>query len=384
MSRPAEKVEPIDYTVLAIRQLTAELPMNDFGLPTGIYRTDLLPFHDYIPPGSYQDSEDDDSGAVVEPSQVKPVDLSGAESTDSAADPTFTQMEADPFALMSGQGDGLPDVVVPRVRQEFTKSKAVATRDYRIAGFPAKALQAAFVSLQYDEGFPAFEDGRTFWSKLDYEPNDAFMAFNRYLQMNMGRVADPEDEEDYGVAASGTRAISTLVQMMTPGISDKMLIQRIEQLKMYSHLYYWGLRTKSYDLFRVVQYRQQQEIRAIETQDDHFIQARKLRNKVMNYMESEEDFWDLMTPKVAVDLLKTTTQLERISAGIPAAGPSVKEGDGSSGRSFEISYRTIAQDQAGDSGSDTALIDQEGHVLDAALESPEATKILQELIIKGN
>ena len=56
---------PQDYTVIAIRQLTAELPLNDFGLPTGIYRTDLLPFHEYIPPGTRVDVLNDEPGAVA-------------------------------------------------------------------------------------------------------------------------------------------------------------------------------------------------------------------------------------------------------------------------------------------------------------------------------
>ncbi len=38
-----------DLQVEALRALQAEIPLNDFGLPTGIYRTDLLPFHDYHP-----------------------------------------------------------------------------------------------------------------------------------------------------------------------------------------------------------------------------------------------------------------------------------------------------------------------------------------------
>ena len=54
MSTPQESTAEMqpDFTVMAIRQLTAELPLNDFGLPTGIYRTDLLPYHEYIPPGT--------------------------------------------------------------------------------------------------------------------------------------------------------------------------------------------------------------------------------------------------------------------------------------------------------------------------------------------
>ncbi|NIW97454.1 MAG: hypothetical protein GWN13_04260, partial [Phycisphaerae bacterium] len=31
----------------AMRELQKKIPLNDYGLPVGIYRADLLPFHDY-------------------------------------------------------------------------------------------------------------------------------------------------------------------------------------------------------------------------------------------------------------------------------------------------------------------------------------------------
>jgi hypothetical protein len=252
--------------------------------------------------------------------------------------------------------------------------------NYRIAGFPAKDIQSAFVALQYDEGFPSFEDGRAFWSKMDYEPSDAFLAFDRYLKMNFGRPADSEDEGDFGKAASGIRSISELVSLMLPIANDANSLQMIERFQQYYHLYYWGMRAKAYDLFRITEYRQKQELRALETQDDHYIQARKLRARLQQYMENETEFWELMTPKVGVDMLKTLTSLERISAGVPAAGPQTKETEGN--QSFEFQFRTVAQQRLGGEGAPTT-IDEDGHVLDRALEDPAAVALLQELIIRG-
>lgn len=373
MSRPQEKVQPElseDYIVFALRQLTAELPMNDFGLPTGIYRTDLLPFHEYVPPGSSTGSDKE-----VDEAEADTVDMPEPD----ALAPSI-EVSADAFSLLSGDGDGLPDMIVPARVEKEVPSKAVG--EYRIAGFPAASLQTAFVPLQYDEGFPAFEDGRPFWGRLDFEPGDAYLMFQRYLMMSFGRAADPEDEDDFGIAAQGTRSIAQLVHQTGGNLTDDQVLRMIEKLKSYYHLHYWGLRTKSYDLFRVTEYQQKQELRAIETQDDHYVQSRKLRARLSQYMDDDEDFWDMMTPAVAIKLHEHLTKLERISAGVPAAGPQTKDGEGS--RSFEMAFRTIAQDHTDSSAGDGATIDQEGHVLDKALEDPNATKILQELIIRGN
>ncbi len=322
----------------AIRNLTSELPLNDYGLPIGIYRTDLLPFHDYVPPGSK------DLAVVVDVEDVPPgVEQEGAPSPSPSP------------------------------------STEVAGHIYRTAGFPTKALSIAFMPLQYDEGFPAFGSGAPFWARLDYEPSDAFAAFHKYLQMSLGKMPTSIDvEEEYdGEEASGIRSISQLASEMHP---DSNLLQMIDLYKGYYHLYYWGMRAHSYDLFRTAQHRKQQEHRAIETQDEHYITSRRLRHKLMQYFDSQEDFWDLMTPKVGLDMLKTLTQLERISAGIPAAGPMSEEMLARGGVTFEMELQTIAQSNRPSQGT---TITDEGELLDNALKDPHATEILQRLIIRS-
>lgn len=324
-----------DMQIDAIRNLTKELPLNDYGLPVGVYRTDLLPFHDYVRPGSK--------------------DLVVVEVDDSVASPSVEQ-------------EGAPATEV-----------AVQEHIFRTAGFPTKSLAIAFMPLQYDEGFPAFGNGGPFWSRLEYEPTDAFAAFHQYLQMSLGKAASSDDVEDEydGTAASGIRSISQLASDLHP---DSNLLEMVDLYKGYYHLYYWGMRAHAYDLFRVAQYRKQQEHRAIETQDEHYITSRRLRHKLMQYFDSEEDFWDLMTPKVGLDMLKTLTQLERISAGIPAAGPMSEEMAAKAGVTFEMELQTVAQSNRPSQGT---TITDEGELLDNALKDPHATEILQRLIIRS-
>ena len=331
MSASIEQIQ-----VEAIRSLTKQIPLNDFGLPTGIYRTDLLPFHDYEP----------NTPSLVHTNGDKPVvDTKAIDSVNSKA-----------IAVDYG-----PDT------------------SYRIAGFPAKDLHNAFIPLQFDEGFPAFENGMSFWERLEFEPIDAFQAFQKYLQMNLGHapIADTAEGEEYdGKAAGGTRSISELVTLDHP---DSDILNIVSLYQRYYHLYYWGLRVRAYDLFRVAQFRIKQEFRAVETQADHYVQSQRLRHRLMQYINDEEEFWGLMTRKVAIDMMKTLTQLERISAGLPAAGPVSDKAEDHSGTPFEVILRTVANSHRTDTGT---TVDEEGEILDRALESPEATEVLQEIIIR--
>lgn len=385
---PSTQSAPLSLSLVAqaTKSLARELPLNDFGLPTGIYRADLLPMHEYDPNYQVFGSVGEDAALSTETMQdVAPESYASSVMSQAVTDDSVSQLldieapgdssPADPFLLLSGQGDGLPDVYRPTQNSEVP----VTTNGvpYRIAGFPAKSLASAFVPLHYDEGFPAFDSGQAFWQRLSYEPPDAYLAFERYLQLSFGGEANDTN----AAAASGTRALSSLVLLMQPQLSDEQLLSLTNKYQEYYHVYYWGLRARAYDLFRVTQYRQQQEIRALETQDDHYIQSRKLRSRLTEYMDSEEDFWDLMTPKVAIDMFKQLTTLERISAGVPAAGPAVDSD--ARGQTFEVAFRTTAQKHAGESLRGD-ILNEDGVVLDKALEDPATIEILQELIIKGS
>jgi len=198
------------------------------------------------------------------------------------------------------------------------------------------------------------------------------------LQMSLGRASTiegtGEDEEYDGSDATGTRNISTLASNLFP---DNQLLLMTQKFQEYYHLYYWGMRAHAYDLYRIAQYRTQQELRAVETQDEHYVQTRRLRHRLMQYMNDEEDFWDMMTPKTGIDMFKTITSLERVSAGLPAGGPIAD--DTKRGQPFEVTMRTVAQTNR---RVESNVISEEGEVLDKALEDPNATEILQELIIK--
>jgi len=330
--------------VQAIRALSSEIPLNDFGMPTGIYRTDLLPYHNYRLGAPIE--EPIEEGVLIEHSTL---------STGSGEDSDFNL--------------------------DLTSGLHTEREIYRIAGFPAEELHGAFMPLQFDEGFPAFDNGQPFWSRLEYEPSDAFEAFQKYIHMGLGTPGTIPDYDDLdatynGTQASGLRNISILVADNFP---DNEILRMVQRYQQYFHLYYWGMRAHAYDLYRIAQYRTQQELRMVETQDEHYVQTRRLRHRLMQYMNDEEEFWDMMTPKTGLDMFKTLTSLERVSAGLPASGPASEATEGNRGTPFEVTLRSVAQTNK---RIQKNVINEDGEALDRALEDPDATEILQELIIK--
>lgn len=367
-----------------MRELQKHIPMNDFGLPIGFYRADLLPFHDYEAPRSAEEAR---------LPHIQSEDLDTLESQDEAltADEWITSngssynlsvpedqfvIETDPETSTESSGSS-----------ESSGSQELQTR--RVAGFPATQLEQAFIWLSYDEGYPTLPNGQPFWNRLEYEDTESFGLFQRYLLMTKGTNPDPNDpKDDTWKPAEGVRSLTELATQLYTRDSD--IVVAVEKFQVINQLYYWGLRSKAYDLFKVVQYRKQQEQRAIETQDSHYFTSRRLLHRLMGYMEDEEEFWDMMTPKTGIDMLKTLTQLERVSAGLPAAGPlTEKQSDSGNNRGtpFELILRKAALEQHEqmklvNGNQEGSLNDEESDILDKALSDPETFAGLQELIIR--
>lgn len=360
--------------VVAIRNLTKELPLNDFGFPVGIYRTDMLPWHEYEPNPTLRNVA---LQITHEPETLEKLDGQTSRETKEAREEHETQDEStrEEQEEIIGWVDELLDPAVEKVVALFPdkislEPKKPAEESY-IAGFPTKSLERAFMWLSYDEGFPTFVDGSTFWSQLEFESPKAHSVFQRYLQMHQGTEGDEDDAEEPGESASGVRSINDLAGSLH---GDTELLGAISEYTSYYHLYYWGLRAKAYDIFRIAAHRKKQEIRALETEDSHFITSKRLMHKLMKYMDDEENFWDMMTPKIGIDMLKMLTQLQRISSGLPGVGPAIES---SSGASLEVAFRSVAQE------SNITRVNESGDVsgLQDVLSDPEKTKVLQELII---
>lgn len=154
------------------------------------------------------------------------------------------------------------------------------------------SIDAALVVLDYTEGFPTLPSGNMFWEKLDFEPQESYAMFLAYLEMG------------------GVRKISGLISYP------------LEEVKLNFHLYYWGYRVKAYELYRAVHHQKVRIQRALMAEDDHYIIAGKMLQKVSVFLESLVLSEENLTPDKAVHILEKLVKIQRISAGLPANGES--------------------------------------------------------------
>lgn len=229
-------------------------------------------------------------------------------------------------------------------------------------GLLPEGLEYAFVPLTYSEGFPTLPDGLPFWDQLDFEPSDVYLAFRGYL--DRGRM--------------GARQLSSLEG--APDIPES--VATLKTLQESFHLYYWKFRARAYDMFELAALRRARERRALLLEDDHYFVAQRLMKVVKLYLMGDE-FRDLLTPKVALDALKTVVQLQRISSGLPAHGPAepdTKEPPAPAA-SFEVILRNLVdpRDEKPIIDGDTGKV-----IMERALQDPETASLAQELVIRLN
>ncbi len=375
----------------AIRELRNQITMTSFGLPTGIYRPDMLPWGDYNPNATITvvipekgpellDTNGTNDETTLSLEEIEAV----VENIDEEEEVLFDPITFEPIEQIdrTPRQRVHPLIAAPlHLPGDVIKHKTV----HRIAGFLTEDIMSAFVPLVYDEGFPTFENGDPFWTCLHYEPMEAYAAFVKYLAMSSGgkmQVVLDDDLEDTSDpenirGASGVRSISQLANELERDDTQVIAVQ--EQLQVWAQLYYWDWRAKAYDLFRVVQHRTQQEIRAIETQDSHYLISRRLIAKALEFMDDDEDFKDQLTPKMALDMLRLGMTGERLAAGMSATGGS---GDGTPAvhTSVSMSLRQVANDSKGE---EVEISESGGvEILEQALHDPKKTEILQDLILE--
>lgn len=86
-------------------------------------------------------------------------------------------------------------------------------------------LDAAYVELQYHEGFPAFHDGRPFWHRLEYESTAAYELFRLYLQAGETGPRSLEDLMEDPTALTYIKA-----QLLNQGLAQGLSAREVEQL----------------------------------------------------------------------------------------------------------------------------------------------------------
>src|SRR5690606_8394367 len=184
-----------------IQDLVSTIHTNEYGLPLGFYRPDLLPLEDYQPEGKAADKLYEAATTLLEPPKGREI---RAELYDDGFDPLALVGQGDEVEYAEYDEPGTAQEVdasdhesVGREREEEERETAYASGasveigsqtsslvdTSRVARSLREDLKAAFIPLNYDEGFPTLPDGQPFWDRFEFEPMQYHTAFQAYLQM---------------------------------------------------------------------------------------------------------------------------------------------------------------------------------------------------------
>src|SRR6266404_2366557 len=211
-------------------------------------------------------------------------------------------------------------------------------------------LDMATLWLSYTEGFPTLPTGEPLWAKLPFEDAEHYQAFTDYCVI------------------PGARQLAKLTRYP------------LDQLTAWYHEDYWGIRVKCYDMLNAIHAAKIREQRMLACEDDHYIQAEHMLNKMKEKLS--EVNWDNLVedPKQFVEVMEKIVKLQRVSLGLSSMG----NADGKrevSAESLEVTMRRIAQpnivEVGGKAGGKDGSID-----VKALLRNPEALASAQELIIR--
>lgn len=353
------------------------LALNEFNLPIGIYRADLLPFppqgspntpehaasqsRDRSVSGSSADGGDTDMDDIPPSSSASPLQSVGTgDCSDSREEPGYdggpsahkhaqTPEASSEHSLPSseaadhlsrsfdeplGPRAGSMDEARKRKSQDVASLSDISRSAQLYNAEFHDALEVAFVELDYSENLPALPNGMPAWDRLSWEPNDAFKAFEVFLSSSRGgKVRQLKDVFIQLIA----RLDAGSIEMDTAAKDISMPLLRTWQI-----LYCWAFRAKAFDMFHEACRRRHRIHLAQEVEDNQFKAAGKLFEKAMLYVDDEE-FNDLMTPKVAAELLKLAGTMQRISVGLPANGPSPSSAPSSHQESLEVILRNLGK-----------------------------------------
>lgn len=238
----------------------------------------------------------------------------------------------------------------------------------------AHIVQSAAVPILFDEGFPTFENGSSIWSRMEFEPDESFELFRKYLEQ-----ADKQ----------GARRLEDLAFEL--GSTSASIAGNIDQflrtLKEYFTYYNWATRAKAHDMFRVAAFHKLRERRILTTTDKHYLDAEKLMSRLMNFFDKKDEetgdyaWMKDLSAKTAIDMLDKLAKLQRVSIGLSAHGLSAGEqGDAPKNADVEVVLRQLASNAQDPNARGRGAEGQAD--LQTLLSNPDLAGMAQELIIR--
>lgn len=207
-------------------------------------------------------------------------------------------------------------------------------------------LDAASIALDYSRGYPVLPSGQLLWRKLDFEDDKCYSMFESFLLLG------------------GERQISDL------------FAYELDELKEISHLFYWNIRAKAFDLYQIAHHQKVKMQRLLTVEDNHYEIANKLLARVSSYLNDCDMNDETLTPEKGINMLEKLVKIQRISVGLPANGES-KENNDDSRRSVKP-FNVIMQQITQNSGERREQTDN----FDELMDDPKLLEAAQEIILK--
>lgn len=270
--------------------LTSKLTLNEHELTDGIFRTDLLPTPDSI--------------TYIAPPFASNPQLSDPDSRSHSR------------SVLRSDADVAIDAFVDTIDKTDPNNFDSVSLDL---------IYQAYEPLSYAEGYPTQANGLPFWERLPFEPPEAYIAFQRYLEQGnesarqIHILADTPAPAPHGIPEEN--GIPEEKEKENPDLKE------LSKLMEWANLYYWRLRCRAFDLFQVAFQRHLKVKRAIQFNDDSYITSLRLANIAETYLTSAA-FAGELNPKIALETLRLSQQMGRDALGLTKTGNNGKNSGG--------------------------------------------------------
>lgn len=232
-------------------------------------------------------------------------------------------------------------------------------------------LEAAALEISFNHGYPAIQEHTPMWDRLPGEPSKAFDCFLIFLEL-------PESTN----SNNPIRFLPLIAQTtQTP----------IDQLVEWCEVFYWHWRSRAYDLFMVACHRKQRELRIMSIEGHHFRTSEKLLKQVTDLAgaaleaqinhaaEDPEYLLDGVKVKDLIDAATKLVAIQRISVGLPSAGPAQVDIKYTGPRNADVNetLKSIAKESVSEGTQQRKSQD-----VDTLLQNPQDLNAIQELMIR--